>query len=156
MEAVGNTHIKLLFWSATSSFTSGKKKDIWEPKQPDSLLNSCSYAFISLVVMCKWGKWSWPFSYFNNSVHIANLVIHTIRTSEIKYYFSPQGNCSGHGSKQATLLMKDGTVSVGPVLEVGTMQFRSGFFFFFLQKNIYLPRLQGGGYQLATKSTKVV
>ena len=84
-------------------------------------------------------------------------MIHTIRTSEIKYYFSPQGNCSGHGSKQATLLMKDGTVSVGPVLEVGTMQFRSVFFFFFLQKNIYLPRLQGGGgYQLATKSTKVV
>ena len=73
-------------------------------------------------------------------------MIHTIRTSEIKYYFSPQGNCSGHGSKQATLLMKDGTVSVGPVLEVGTMQFRSGFFFFFFCKKIYIYQgYRGGG-----------
>lgn len=42
-------------------------------------------------------------------------------------YFSPSGNCSGSGSKQTTLLMKDGAVSIGPALEVGTMQLKFGF-----------------------------
>ena len=41
--------------------------------------------------------------------------------------------------------MKDGTVSVGPVLEVGTMQFRSGFFFFFFAKKYIFTKVTGGG-----------
>ena len=51
--------------------------------------------------------------------------------------------------------MKDGTVSVGPVLEVGTMQFRSGFFFFFFCKKIYIYQgYRGGGTSWPLKVQK--
>ncbi|CAH3176082.1 unnamed protein product, partial [Porites lobata] len=49
--------------------------------------------------------------------------LHTTRNEK----GSVKGNCSGSGSKQTTLLMKDGAVSIGPALEVGTMQLKFGF-----------------------------